>query len=542
MSNTERKPSLDQGSGVDSLVSLVEKNASESVVQTLNSIDSLKDKLTYGIEVMRKLLSNTASIDWKIFWDVRKICLPLFHDLSDSVMRASLWKEYVELTKEARHLKICQEEESSFTISQIDLAITSLESDIKSFCEGGAQFSVDEKDFAIFSETKSLSGHFSFYKEKYVRSIWLGSFAARIAGLRRELSEVPIRVKAKSEFFRRLFALGNVIFPMRKSITGEVSDLFSEDVAAFVQQHFKKGASRDSFKRSLFALRREIKSLQSAAKLLAVNSEIFSSTRLQLSECWNSLKGLEKEIRQEQGELKQASVKYVKEVEDELAKIVADVESGVSAIQSGKELDRISRKMRSASLVYSDVQLLKAKIKEVYEKIQSQREKEEKANEEAKERILLEQKESLRKFIDGVKSFREKVRSEGEAFSAYEESLDELRKMFSKMDFLSQSEALALEKDLSDCEEEFQIFQEERLLQDESLEDSVGKLAAVMDLKENRRKQLKQALEGWKKLVGGSGLSFEQAIHYGSLIQEGKEKLAKLEGEISSLKQKMAND
>ncbi|WP_213318078.1 hypothetical protein [Chlamydiifrater volucris] len=541
MSNTERKPSLDQGSGVDSLVSLVESN-SASVVETLNSIDSLQEKLSYGIEVMKKLLSNTSSTDWRVFWDVRKICLPLFHDLSDPTLRASLWKEYVELTKEARHLKECQDEESSFVISQIDLAITSLEGDIKSFCEGGSQFSVDRRDLEIFSETKSLAGHSSFYEEKYIQATWLGSFASRIAGLRRELSEVPIRVKAKSEFFRRLFAMGNTIFPIRKSITTEVSNLFSEDVSAFVHLHFKKGTSKDSFKKSLFSLRKEIKSLQSAAKLLAVNSEIFSSTRLQLSECWNCLKGLEKEIRQEQGELKQASVKYVKELEEELAKVIADIEAGASAIQSGRELDRISRKMRSVSLVYSDVQSLKAKIREVYERIQEQKNIEVKANEEARERILLEQREVLQRFVDGVKSFREIAHSGKESFSEIEERLNILRSMLLGMDFLSQSESLSYEKDLSDCEEILQILQEEQLLQRVGSDDSFDDLSMVVDLKENRRRQLKQSLEGWKKMVGGSGLSFEQAMHYGSLIQEGKEKLMKLESEISLLKQRMACD
>ena len=60
----------------------------------------------------------------------------------------------------------------------------------------------------------------------------------------------------------------------------------------FVAKHFR---GEEVIGAPHYALREEIKALQGMAKILTLNSSVFSRTRVRLSECWDKIKVLEKE-------------------------------------------------------------------------------------------------------------------------------------------------------------------------------------------------------------------------------------------------------
>ena len=92
-------------------------------------------------------------------------------------------------------------------------------------------------------------------------------------------------------------ALGDHVFPKRKELIKNLSQTFLADVDAFMAQ-FSQGEIRES----LFVLRDEIKYLQNIAKVLTLNTNAFTHTRMRLSECWDKIKGEEKERKKEWSE------------------------------------------------------------------------------------------------------------------------------------------------------------------------------------------------------------------------------------------------
>ncbi|QZA58508.1 hypothetical protein [Candidatus Rhabdochlamydia porcellionis] len=68
---------------------------------------------------------------------------------------------------------------------------------------------------------------------------------------------------------------------------------------------------------------------------------------------------------------------------------------------------------------------------------------------------------------------------------------------------------------------------------------SLEQLHIVLFEKENRRKELKEQLEQYRKLLGGSGLDFEKTIMYRDLMETDKSVLEKINNSIIDIKKKI---
>src|SRR3989344_4016959 len=113
-----------------------EKKESPIFKEFLDSIQQLptpEEKIAHGLKFMQSSISQEGSPRFREFWESRKKILPLFRENLGAVIRSKLWEQYVELTVEARRLKEILEEQSSFAIEQIDLAIQAIESDLVNF-------------------------------------------------------------------------------------------------------------------------------------------------------------------------------------------------------------------------------------------------------------------------------------------------------------------------------------------------------------------------------------------------------------------------
>src|SRR5690242_12341464 len=113
-----------------------ETMASEALTvfsETIKSFATSEEKIAFGLEFMRKAISQEGSPHFREFWEARKTVLPFFKENINIAIRSKLWGEYVELTSEARRLKDILEEQSAFATEQIDLAIQALEKDLSQF-------------------------------------------------------------------------------------------------------------------------------------------------------------------------------------------------------------------------------------------------------------------------------------------------------------------------------------------------------------------------------------------------------------------------
>ena len=111
----------------------------------------------------------------------------------------------------------------------------------------------------------------------------LNTLASRVNAMRKEVVKTEMRIRIKNKLLDCLSLCGDQIFPKRKDLIKEISQTFMSDIDHFIASHFED----EEFQRvPLYALREEIKQLQSIAKVLTLNTHAFTETRLKLSGCW----------------------------------------------------------------------------------------------------------------------------------------------------------------------------------------------------------------------------------------------------------------
>ena len=82
--------------------------------KALESINDSEKKLDLAIQFLETALSQPTSPNFKDFWNVRKICLELFHTNINPAVRITLWGKYSTLCQEAKRLKDIYVEQSAF--------------------------------------------------------------------------------------------------------------------------------------------------------------------------------------------------------------------------------------------------------------------------------------------------------------------------------------------------------------------------------------------------------------------------------------------
>lgn len=487
-------------------------------------------KLQKTIEFMEAALAQSGSPHFKSFWDARTICLQLFKENIQPAVRAVQWAKYSELSKEARRLKDILDEQSAFAAEQIGIAIEALEKDLASFAEHLEKMPLVEFPFKCQSlESKSVT-----YQGMQRELNLLNAQASRINALRKELIRTEMRVRQKNKFFQRLSAAGDLVFPRRKDLIRDVSQQFISDIDAFINANFTK----ENAEQSLFFLREEIKALQGIAKALTLNTQSFTHTRAKLSECWDKIKGEEKERKKARAQQRATFKDNVDMILGKIAEFNLAMQEGqLSTADANKQLDDISTTMRDVELGRDEVKYLREELNKARKPLADKLKAEEQArHEHDRERDLQRQKKNqeLRDEISTLLSD-----SEGYDADKIVAERDALLEKIAASPF-PKSEKLELERQLKPLRDIIDEKKEQALL---SLSDddrqALQQLKDILKQRKERRQEIKDQIEVFRKAKGASGLDFEQALSYDAQLNAEKERLEKVNHGIQEIEQKI---
>ncbi|MBX7067307.1 MAG: hypothetical protein K1X28_08760 [Parachlamydiales bacterium] len=496
--------------------------------QKLAGFATPEEKIAFGLQFMRSSISQEGSPRFREFWEGRRLILPFFKENLNPAIRSNLWNEYVELTVEARRLKEILEEQSAFAMEQIDLAIGALEKDVSGFAD-----LLKASGEIAFPASETIRQKASTYSQIQRELNLLNTLASRLNSLRKEIIKTDMRIRFKTKFFKRLSELGDHIFPKRKELIETISSEFEKDVNQFIQNYFK---GSEVVGAPYFAIREEIKALQSMAKVFTLNSGVFTRTRLALSECWDKVKVLEKEHKKEVLEKRQASSEQREAIQ---AKIDALKPKAAEMAMNdlSREIEAISNEMREVSLQRDDVKHLREELYKLREP--------HKAAQEQKAKELLElEKEKLRVKKEQVAALKEKIShliKDGAQMELADltEKAAEIDAELSKLE-ISKMEKQQLERSLRPLKDVIADKKEHSLLNlSEDDKKVLENLRVVLQQRIKRRQEIKDQLEVYRKALGGSSLDFEKAMHYQELLEQEKERLDKANAAIEEIEQKI---
>lgn len=503
----------------------------DQFLKDLESALDAEEKLKKTIDFMEFSLSQTSTPHFKSFWDARTIALDLFKQNISSVSRPLFWNKYTELSKEARRLKEILEEQSAFAVEQIEVAVAALEKDIES---NQAYLTQGSYEFSIIC--KSLERKYPYYKKVQSELNLLNVQASRINAMRKELIKTEMRIRQKNKFFQRLSSAGDLVFPRRKELIKEISQNFIEDIDQFIQENFAKGKFQDS----LFFLREEIKSLQGMAKLLTLNTHSFTHTRLRLSECWDKIKGFEKDRKKARAHQKVVFKQNQESVQNKINELNESFSSKQLTINEAlKKVDEITYFMRQVELGRDELKTLRDELLKVKQPIFEQQKKEELEKqivEQERERQRTQLMQSLKNECENLVNSSEDV--EAEKLAAERDAL---------LEKIAQSSITKLEK--QELERSLKPLRDiiadkkERALLDLSEDDrqKLGHLKELLKEKKTRRQEIKNQLEVYRRAKGSSGFDFEQAMNYNDQIASEKERLEKIVQGIKEIEEMIEN-
>jgi DNA repair exonuclease SbcCD ATPase subunit len=343
-----------------------------------------------------------------------------------------------------------------------------------------------------------------------------------------------MRIRFKTRFFRRFSELGDQIFPRRKELIEKVSGEFEKDVSQFIARYFQgEGVLGAPY----YAMREEIKALQAMAKLLTLNSPAFNGTRLALSQCWDKVKLLEKEHKKEVLEKKQASSEQRQQIQTSIDALKQKVPE-LSLKDLDKEMDLILKEMRTVSLHRDDVFSLKEELNQLrapYVAAQEQKARELEEVEKEKLRIKKEKMAHLKEEMALLlkEGAQLELPSLLERYARFTESLDLLA--LSKLEKQQLERSIRPLKDLIADRKEHSILLN---LSDDDLK-ALENLRHVLQQKKERRQEIKNQVEVYRKSLGASNLDFEKAMLYRELLDQEKERLEKANAGIEEIEQKI---
>ncbi len=521
--------------------SAVEKNYQpesedfKTFLSLFNEIKDVEEKIRRAVEFMRARLSSFASPRFREFWEIRKLCLPLFKESLSIKSRADLWQQYVDLSVEARRLKEILDEQSAFAYEQIDLAVQSLAQDLSDYQTASSQMS----DIPFIVQSISLKEKADSYNQIQKELHFLNAFAAKVNALRKEVIKTDMRIRNKNKLFEKLSLCGDSIFPKRKEFIKKISEDFMSDVTQFVSKHFSRGKeSLESATLPLHSLREEIKILQSIAKVLTLNTHSFTDTRVKLSNCWDLVREQEKEKKKEFNEKKaicqqnfdQAMLK-VKEFSDfcltdidfsSMEKAYQELMQSLKTVELGRiEFRTVKEQMDLARKPHEDKR--KAELEELHDK--------EKKQEDLRFLKVQEFRAELQALLDAASSLT------FEDLVAKRSLLDDSYKALPA----SKAEKALFDKMFKQLKDKLLEAKGRSLLSlsDDEQEQYEG-LKLLLKEKKERRQEMKAQLEVYRKSLGGSSFDFEKAMACRDLMDAEKASLEKINADIEEIEGKIS--
>ena len=494
-------------------------------ISQLEKLEKIDEKIRLSLDFMRLFLSDSGTPRFKEFWELKRICLPFFKESLGPSVRSRLWAEYIEISHEARKLKEILDEESAFAVEQIDLAIIALEKDLDQY-----EILLEQTPAIVLTSCRTMEKKRDLYHHLQRDLDHLNVFAARINGMRKEVIKTEMRIRLKNQFFERLSSVGDKIFPKRKEMIRKISFEFLSDIADFVKKNF---LGHHDPQISVFEFRDEIKNLQSLAKQLTLDTHTFNQTRLELNKCWDVLKEIEKDRKQE-------FKKNFALVMDKIHLLNEKCQSEQCTPEDAEKLSgEILSFMRNIDLGREEVKLLRDAILKAKAPVFEKLKKEQTERERQIEEIQRQKREKLTSLRKGI----EVLIASTEILSI--EELSEARITFGK-----KIEALPLTAAEQELFDELMKALRDKMIEkkeqammrlSKDARHSLEQLNAVLDKRKLQRQELRIQIEQYRKALSGSGFDFEKAMRYRELIDAEKIRLEKTTAAIEEIEQKIAD-
>jgi len=499
-------------------------------VSRLESEQAAENKIRISLDFMKEALSQSGTPRFRDFWEGRRLCLPLFKETLNPKSRATLWGEYVELSGEARRLKEILDEQSAFAIEQIELAIQALERDLEQYDSLLAEVHEIHFPEQCFSLKEKKNSYNQLQRELYL----LNALASRINALRKEVLRTEMRIRTKNKLFEKLSNCGDRIFPRRKELIKQISHEFLGDIDHFINSHFQKEELQGP---PLYALREEIKALQSLAKVLTLNTHAFTETRLKLSECWDKLKEKEKDRKKEFAAKKQVFKQNFDAALEKIKAYEEQCKAGLSADEANRLSNEILEFMRSVELGRDEVRSLKDELykarRHVFDRerlLEEERVKKERAQDLLRREQINQLKQKLQDLLQKIDQ------EEAEQILA---TRDDLWKEYESI-LIAKAEKQIIERIFKQIKDQLSEKKEKSLIAlSEADLQSLEELKTLLDERKERRQEIKNQLESYRKALGGSGFDFEKAMMYRELIETEKASLDKICASIEEIESKI---
>lgn len=510
---------------------LYRNEAFEKFLSELNGKGTNEEKLSFAIDYMRKALSQHGEADFKGFWEARRLCLPIFKENINPIVRSKLWNDFVNLSQEARKLKDILDEEAIFAKEQLEIAIQALEEDLNDY-ESKVK-SISDVEFPL--ESEFLKPKYELYNEKQRELNLLNAFAGRINSLRKEIIKIGMRLRYKSKFLKSLSTAGDKVFPKRKELIKTVSSMFSSDVEEFINKYFTEDKNPAPF----FVLKNEIKALQNIAKILTLSTKAFTDTRLKLSECWDKIKNQESEKKKQVLDKRKDLKENFDLIHAKIKELEEKCKSEISFAEVETLKNEIENEIRSKNLIKSDVRGLRNDLSLALAPIVNKEIEEKEKIRKSKEEQLQRKNEAIEKVIGNL----QKLIKEEEKYSIDEINKEKEEIMKELQDFsLNKIEKQSIERTLKPLKDIIISKKEKSLLnlsQDEL--QALDQMKEVLSQRLERRNEIKQQLEKYRKDLGSSGLDFEKAMMYREMMDMEKERLDKINELIEEIQIKISD-
>ena len=263
-----------------------------------------------------------------------------------------------------------------------------------------------------------------------------------------------------------------------------------------------------------------------------------------LSECGGKVFPRRKEL------IKQVSDFFVQDVETFMKKHFTEINPKEQLFRLRDEIKALQAIAKTLTLNTYSFTHTRTKLSECWEKLKALDKERKKVREEHKqkyrknvekmkivEKLKNEEKKRKEEALEKIKSAIQELEKSitKESVEKLNEDKDKLIQMIEQTDLI-ESEKQAFNEVIDSITDAIAEKSEQKII--ETSEDK-KQLKQILKQKVARRTKIKEGLENYRKSSGGSGLDFEQSMHYNDLIQRDKDRLDEMDQKIQELETKL---
>lgn len=501
------------------------KKPSSEPKEAIAFLATMEEKVSSCLEKMQESLEQKQEPNLTQFWQAKKECVLLLKEKLNPQKRSQLWQRYLKLSEEGRIVRDFLDEEALFAIEQIELAILDVEKQYQLLEESKCSM---KREFSAPPEALVKIYDSCCHLQNLIHQAQL--LTIRLQELRKEVSVMSMRMKIKGKFFDRLSSVCDKLFPKRNEMISQLSEQFFQAVQAFVVRNFSEN-NHQHLKRSCYHLQNEIREMQAIAKQFSLSTKIFTETRKELSRCWDQLKEIEKEKKEEFAHMKDQSDLNAQKIEQLLQKLSEEnIANNFSEKEMMDRLREIQKEMQNSTLLRKQILILEKKCELLRKPFEESREKVKEEQREKKKQEQFLEEQNVKNFLDQLVALQQALSSQPAEQTRV--ALGELQEKLVQLG-CSQARKKVLKERMKEVVAAFSLVEEKTLLSDSTdSKEHQKKLSVMLESKIAQRDQLKSFLEECRKEKGKSGLDFQKAMELSEKIEKGKADLQALEQSI----------